>query len=73
MANKKPKILSSYQKLKQKIADQEKQYNKLYEEFRKYHNGDFQTIQYWTSNFLFQKELEKALWYGSTSFNGQEK
>ena len=62
------KILSSYQKLKQKIVEQDLAYKKLREDFRKYHNGDFQTQTQYGIQFKMEDDTERAMWFGDSAY-----
>jgi N utilization substance protein B len=52
------KLLSSYQKLKQKISEQEKEYKNLKNDFRRYAKGDFMVKAHYDSMFKFEDDLE---------------
>jgi hypothetical protein len=58
------KLLSSYQKLKQKISEQEKEYKNLKNDFRRYAKGDFMVKAHYDSMFKFEDDLEKQVWLG---------
>lgn len=63
------KKLSSYQKLKQKIVEQEKEYKNLKNDFKRYAKGDFGVKAHYDAMFKFEEDLEKQIWAGSPSFN----
>jgi len=62
------RIKSSYQKLKDKVAEQELAYKNLRADFRKYHNGDFQTQTLYGMQFKMEDEFERQIWAGDSSY-----
>ena len=72
MRYKKPKPLSSYQKLKKKIEEMEKEYVNLKNDFKKYSKGDFGVKTHYDTMFKFEEDLEKTMWAGESSFKDNE-
>lgn len=68
MRYKKPKPPSSYQKLKIKIAEMEKEYKNLKSDFKKYSKGDFGVKVHYDTMFKFEEDLETQAWAGDSSF-----
>lgn len=67
------KIQSSYQKLKTKIEEQDKAYKKLKADFKKYHNGDFQTKTLYGAQFKMEDDFEQLIWSGNLGWEGEVK
>ena len=62
------KILSSYQKLKTKVAEQELAYKKLRKDFKKYASKDFTITTLYDTTFKNEDEFERMLWSGNSGF-----
>ena len=69
MRYKKPKPLSSYNKLKKKIEKLEAEYKNLRSDFKKYAKGDFVVQTHYDVMFKFEEDLEKQMWAGNSSIN----
>jgi len=69
MRYKKPKPLSSYNKLKKKIEKMEAEYKNLKGDFKKYAKGDFGVQTHYNVMFKFEEDLEKQIWAGNSSFH----
>lgn len=65
------RILSSYQKLKTKVAEQELAYKKLRSDFKKYANKDFAITTFYDVTFRNEDEFERMLWSGNSGFESE--
>jgi predicted transcriptional regulator len=60
---------SSYQKLKDRISELEKQKASLRSDIKKIINKDFEAMTYWSIMFKMEEEFEKCIWNGNTTHN----
>jgi cell fate (sporulation/competence/biofilm development) regulator YlbF (YheA/YmcA/DUF963 family) len=60
---------SSYQKLKDRISELEKQKSSLRSDIKKIINKDFEATTYWRIMFKMQEEFEKCILNGKITYN----